>query len=104
MDANSLVVRCKKDLTEALTIFGVYSFDDKGPHEVMDVDALVSMFRKVDVTVAAEALLNLANDKDYEGGRCEVVAMDIVGEMEDWDELFAIKGIEDVYDGNHCTS
>jgi len=99
MDANSLVDRCKKDLTEGLKMFGTYSFDDKGADEVMDIDELVTMFRKVTATVAAEALLNLASD-DHENGRCNQLAMTIVGELEDWDELFAIEGVDEVYDGS----
>lgn len=34
-----------KDLKEALERFGTYSFDDKGPSEVMDLDEIVSELR-----------------------------------------------------------
>lgn len=45
-----LTVQIEKELNEALQKFGTYSFDDKGPEEVMNLANLKSAFRKLSLT------------------------------------------------------
>ena len=42
---NELTNECLTELGVALKRFGTYSFDDKGPGEVMDIDRLVGKLR-----------------------------------------------------------
>ena len=83
----ALVNECLADLGSALKQFGTYSFDDKGPHEVMDLDSLVGKFEDLDAKTAGAAILKLATSKKYEG-RGQYLASSILCEMQEWDELF----------------
>lgn len=87
-----------KDLESALKRFGTYSFDDKGSWEVMDSGALLRDLRKMSSAEAAESLRDLALS-DKHGGRGLPLARDLVGDMEDWDELFDQPGISEIYNG-----
>ncbi len=93
MDSKTLVKECLEDIGIALKSFGTYSFDDKGPTEVMDVDSIVEKFRSLSVNEAGKAILALAQSKKH-GGRGEYLASTILCEMQDWDDLFAIPGVE----------
>lgn len=68
--------------------FGVYAFGDKGPHEVMDIDELARKFRESGVEASAEAFKHILKDKKYG----ERLASAIVGQLEDWDELWTAHG------------
>ena|SRR3972149_5411325 len=92
----TLVDACLKELGLALKRFGTYQFDDKGPGEVMNMNILLTMFRAVDAKTAGEALIKLSQVKKYEG-RGESLASALVGDMENWDELFEQPGIEELY-------
>jgi hypothetical protein len=82
-----LVKECLADLGEALEQFGTYQFSDKGPSEVMNIDALVKKFRKLDPATAGVTICKLAKSKKYQG-RPEYVASEILCGMQDWDELW----------------
>jgi hypothetical protein len=92
---NNLTTECLTALGDALKQFGEYAFDDKGPHEVMDTDALVLSFRKLPAVEAAKVLLEISNSKKYKG-RGSYLASSLVGEMQDWDALFEQEGVEDL--------
>ena len=93
---NELTKECLTELGLALKLFGTYSFDDKGPHEVMDIAALGEKFRAAPAEKAAEVLVELAASPEHDG-RGNWLASTLVGEMEDWDELFEQPGIEEIY-------
>ena len=93
---NELTNECLTELGLALKQFGTYSFDDKGPHEVMDIDPLLSKFRVLPATEAARVLVELSESHEH-SGRGNYLASALVGEMEDWDELFEQPGIEEIY-------
>jgi hypothetical protein len=93
---NELTKECLTELGIALKRFGTYSFDDKGPSEVMDIDSLLEKFRAMPVEKAAEVLVELAASREHDG-RGMWLASTLVGEMEDWDELFEQPGIEEIY-------
>ena len=93
---NELTKECLTELGLALKLFGTYSFDDKGPHEVMDIDSLGEKFRAMPAEKAAEVLVELAASQEHDR-RGNWLASVLVGEMEDWNELFEQPGIEEIY-------
>ena len=56
--------RARLALIEAKDQFGKYSYDDKGPDEVMDVDELVRELKKLHIDTIITQLLHLANRTD----------------------------------------
>lgn len=64
--------------------FGEYTFGDKGPHEVMDIDDLARKFRAAGVDASIEAFKHILKSKKHG----EQLASAIVGQLEDWDELW----------------
>ena len=93
---NELTKECLTELGLTLKQFGTYSFDDKGPHEVMNIEPLLKKFRAMPAEKAAEVLVELAASPKH-NGRGESLASTLVGAMEDWDELFEQSGIEEMY-------
>jgi len=91
--------RVIKELGEALKLFGTYSFDDKGPHEVMSITPFVNELRAMPAVDAAATIIEIAKVKKH-GGRALQVAENLVHGLDDWDELFALPGIEDIYNGD----
>ena len=91
--------RVMKELGVALKQFGTYSFDDKGPNEVMDLNPFIDEFLKMPRKDAAEAIIEIASSKKYKG-RGLTVAMHLVTEMQDCPELFEIAGIDDILNGD----
>lgn len=79
----------------ALKNFGTYSFDDKGPNEVMSIDDIVDDLRKLSPTDAAMVLIEVATSKKHKGRGLQV-ASTIVCDLQDWDDLFAIPGIDNI--------
>lgn len=92
---NKLTKECLTELGLALKRFGTYEYDDKGPHEVMHLSPLISKFRELPVTEAAEVLLELAASPKYDE-RGSALAETLLAYMEDWEELWAQPGIEDI--------
>ena len=93
---NELTNECLTELGVALKRFGTYSFDDKGPSEVMDIDRLVGKLRVMPVAEATTVLLELAASPEHKG-RGNSLASTLVGELEDWDELFENPDIAEMY-------
>lgn len=93
---NELTKECLTELGVALKRFGTYSFDDKGPYEVMDVESLAQKLRVMPVAEATTVLLELASCNEYDG-RSNELACALVGELEDWDELFENPDIAEMY-------
>ncbi len=93
---SDLVARCVDELKLALSQFGTYTFDDKGPQEVMNIDDLVEEFRDLSPEAAGNTLLALAADITF-WARAETLASCILGEMEDWDELWEVPGVDEIY-------
>ena len=54
----------KTKLAEAKDQFGSYSYNDKGPSEVMDVDELVREIKKLSLIDASTELKHLASRTD----------------------------------------
>ena len=88
-----------KDLDKALKDFGTYTFDDKGPHEVMFIDDFTSRLKALPYKEAAEVLKLVGEGrKDTRG---ETLRDTLVGSMDDapltdeqFEELLKISGAE----------
>lgn len=50
-------------LKQAHKSFGTYAYNDKGPHEVLDVEEIIAKLRQVPKEDVVEALLKLCADK-----------------------------------------
>jgi hypothetical protein len=100
---NTIQERVIKELGKALKMFGTYSFDDKGPDEVMNIEQFVTELETMPVADAAVAILEIATMK-YSNGRTLRVAEYLVQRLEEnekfFDELVKVPGIEDVYNGD----
>ncbi len=94
MTKDELAQHCLDEIGISLKRFGTYSYDDKGPHEVMDVDTLEEKFRTLTATDAGEVILKLAQSKKHKG-RGEYLASTLLCNMQDWDELFEVPGVAD---------
>jgi hypothetical protein len=62
----------------------------------MELDPLRDKLRALPVSEAAEVLLELARSTVH-SGRGERLASDLLGGLEDWDELFEVEGIDEYY-------
>lgn len=83
---DALVKKCLSKLGEALKRFGTYSFDDKGPNDVMDIEELTREIRRLPVVDAVAVLQAINTSEKYEG-RASTLASNLIVDMQDWDEL-----------------
>lgn len=74
----------KARIKSALSDFGTYTFTDKGPEEVMDMDELEKDLRARTADAAAKLLGELNTGDDY----AQYVASGLLVRMQDWDALF----------------
>jgi len=79
-----LVERALCEMNDAIKDFGEYTYGDKGPYEVMDIDSLALDFRAFEPDAAAEALVELSKVND----NAESLASCLTGHLQEWDELF----------------
>jgi len=68
----------------ALKQFGEYTYLDKGPGEVMDVDMYVEVVGKMSPDEVADSLIRLAETSQYGAALASAILMD----LQHWDELF----------------
>jgi hypothetical protein len=92
---NKLTKECLSELGLALKRFGTYQYDDKGPHEVMDLEPLIAKFQKLSAAEAVEVLREIAESPKY-NNRGSILTETLLAYMEDWEELWAQPGIEDI--------
>lgn len=79
-------IACKEELEQALRLFGEYSFDDKGPHEVIELSNLTAPLKALSPPKAAEAIQEV-HQSDESNGRLRDLANGIIEELEDWEEF-----------------
>lgn len=83
-------------MNEAIVTFGTYSFMDKGPSEVMDLDSLVDeLLEWHSVEGMAEILKKVSEHNEYGKKLAEalVSSMDHMIE-EEFDKLLELSGVE----------
>lgn len=83
-EASELAKICKRELEVSLRRFGEHPFFDRGPHEVMDIDALAERFRVAGIDASVEAFGELIVDKRFG----ERLASSILEQLDSWDELW----------------
>lgn len=71
-------------LNSALKTFGTYQFEDKGPHEVMDVSIIVDSLRNKNIEDVIKILEDVIK-KNKKYGNSLVYA--ILGELQDLDDI-----------------
>lgn len=86
-DYYPLIVEFKQELEQALNQFGTYAFDDKGAHEVLDLEAMASKVRALAPEIAANLIHEMYISYDFDG-RLSSLASQICFELNDWDELY----------------
>jgi hypothetical protein len=94
MKMKPLTKECLKTLGTALSRFGTYQFDDKGPGGVMNLNEIRGKFRQLSPAKAAAVIFELHTSTEYYG-RAQVLAESIAGELGDWDALFEIDGMDE---------
>lgn len=93
MIVSTIIAAANKSLKD----FGTYTFDDKGVREVMDLNLFIDVLRRMPPVEAAEVILSLSTATEIIDSRGRAVAGALVGELDDWDELFEQPGIEELY-------
>lgn len=66
-------------LEEALVEFGTYSFDDKGPHEVMDLDPITKRLKELEADDAGYILKEVIARHE----RGQILVTSIVNSLDD---------------------
>jgi hypothetical protein len=95
--AHPFTQQLNQELTQALQEFGTYSFDDKGPEEVMDLSGLTQIFRQLStaekVQVAQEiyhnfransVLIVLLNNIHLSDSDLQTVLNNAHPDLQDW--------------------
>ena len=96
---NLTVTEMYDQVVTALKMFGEYPFRDKGPREVMDIDALAERIHSLDAVEAGKLLRGLAHSGPTEAFRrsfSAYAAGEIVLDLQEWDELFEQPGIDEL--------
>lgn len=76
------------ELDEALKEFGTYSFDDKGPEEVMNLDGIVNTLNAMDVKEVVDILETVSAASDRAKTLVEHLLMDMQDIPDErWDAL-----------------
>lgn len=84
-----------KAIGVALKMFGEYTFGDKGPHEVLDIDSITAKYRALPAPEAAKLLLELSKSKEHKS-HGDHLAGSIIGCLQDWNELFQCPEIDQI--------
>lgn len=98
-----MVDQAAKDVEESLDMFGTYTFGDKGPQEVMDIDEWVKKIETLSADDAAETLTAISqtpiHGDDGKGEHCygSQFAACVGGCLEDWDEVMEHELAENYY-------
>ncbi len=96
MNKNEIVKNALDELQKAIKRFGEYSFDDKGPNEVMNIGPIVRNIKTLSTEDMIDALITIGSSDVCEG-RGFYLASCLVGDMEDIDEIFENISIVKLY-------
>ena len=78
---NQILNQILYEKKEAIRMFGEYTYHDKGPSEVMDIDSICMRLEIIGAKYASDVLIEL-NKKD------SMLAGHILGALQEWDDLF----------------
>lgn len=90
---HDLTVEMMSAIKQAKKLYGEYTYEDKGPREVMNVGYYAEKVRSLPLEEAG-LVINQLGSSGRDGA---LLACSILGDLEDWDELFEIDGVEDYY-------
>jgi len=82
------------ELEEAIRNFGEYTFTDKGPTEVMDIDSIVSRLRARSPEIVATVISQLMEDDDI---FANTLGEFLAEELQDWDDLWAVPLMQEIF-------
>lgn len=88
MTADQFVDGAHSAIKEAIRQFGEYTYFDKGPYEVLDIDTLGEQLLALPAADAADALTRLASDYDGKKFGCQLVTALFVTIQDGPDEWF----------------
>lgn len=74
-----------EEMATAIKRFGTYTFDDKGPREVMNVQSIAKKIKAMPKERAARFLKEMIDAEGYEGRNVELANV-LAGNCEDMDE------------------
>jgi hypothetical protein len=87
--------RYVKQIRDALKMFGTYTYDDKGPNEVMDVHVIERELRAMSAEDAASVLRGVCHAAKQKG-RGLHLATTMAVHLQDWEALFEQPGVDDI--------
>jgi len=85
-----------EEIKEAISMFGSYTYGDKGPQEVMDIDSIVDRLKELPV----EDIITVLTEVRQRSGDAEPFLTVVAYSLQEWDDprtdiLFE----SDVFDG-----
>lgn len=89
--------RILDELHDAIRDFGEYTFGDKGPSEVMDIDGIVCRLQERSPEIVATIINELMNTKDEEHYGATILGEWLADSLEDWEELWAVPLMQEIF-------
>jgi hypothetical protein len=86
----------KKLIKEAVKTFGSYSYKDKGPREVMDIDSIVDRFQFMEAEDVVVILFEVRKVKDYGEDFVREILVSLQ-EVKKMDQMYSDERISDLY-------
>ncbi len=90
METEKLKNKIKEDLHSAIKDFGEYSFFDKGPDEVMDIDSIVTELEKLPLNQIGKILSSILDEEEKYGRNLAESLVGSLDHREDFEELFEL--------------
>lgn len=88
-------LECNKQILAAIKQFGTYSYDDKGPEEVMDIPVIVERMSSMNAQQIADVLAEVRGS-EY-GERFVSTMLVVLQDREDLDVLYDDPRVNDLY-------
>jgi hypothetical protein len=90
-----LVAEFIAEMNKAIEMFGSYTYDDKGPDEVMDLNKLVSKLKVLSASEAGNALKELSQYNDRAYFLAETLVARLDRQPDDWfEEMLEVSGLD----------
>ena len=88
MNAKDLKEKIKKQLHSAIKDFGEYSFFDKGPDEVMDINSIITELKDLPLIEIGGIFSEILNEEKKYGKNLVDCLVGCLDDREDFDDLF----------------
>jgi len=90
METEKLKNKIKEELHSAIKQFGEYSFFDKGPDEVMDINSIVIELEKLPLNQIGKILSSILDEEKVYGRNLAESLVGSLDHREDFDDLFEL--------------